>query len=240
MRNVYYFCHIRPGLLRIKEGRLMMLNPFIAKGGKFTAYHWRIVVLILLLLCIVGIPGTWLLVERTYVVTGAVRIAPISMGSTMWSPGSVQMYLPHYKRFMHAQSEIITSDQVLQRVADDLADKNLKYFDGRGSGFIAKLRWRLKYKGIQPEPTTVLKQAILDKIITAEPAIEEALIKVSMKWTNSEDAIRIVDSFVRNYIIVSNPTQQGREQIAALEKKGKALAEKIKNLRQQLNALKEK
>jgi len=87
-----------------------MLKSLIAKGGKFIAYRWRIVVLILLLLCIVGIPGTWLLVERTYVVTGAVRIAPIC------SPGSVQMYLPDYQRFMHAQSEMVISDQVVERV----------------------------------------------------------------------------------------------------------------------------
>ena len=147
----------------------MILNSFIAKGSKFIAYRWRIVVLILLLLCIVGIPATWLLVERTYVITGAVRIEPVT-----WSPESLLPALsPYqlYQSFMHTQSKVVTSTQVLQRVADDLTDKNLTFFDGRGSGFIAKLRWRLKYKGIRPEPTTVLKQAILDKTITAEPAI---------------------------------------------------------------------
>jgi uncharacterized protein involved in exopolysaccharide biosynthesis len=205
----------------------MMLNSFIAKGSKFIAYHWRIAVLILLLLCIVGIPGTWLLVERTYVVTGAVRIAPI------WLPGSVQMYIPHYKKFMQAQSEMIISDQVIERVADDLADKGLVFFEDRGSGFIAKLKRRLNDKGIRPEPTTVLKQAILDKIITAEPAIKEALIKISMRWTNSEEAIKIVDSFVRNYIILSNPTQ-GVEKLAVLKKEQKKLAEELKSLREQI------
>jgi len=217
-------------LLRIKEGKLMMLNSFLAKGSKFIAYHWRIAVLILLLLCIVGIPGTWLLVKRTYVVTGAVRIAPI------WSPGSVQMYLPHYQRFMHAQSEMVISDQVIERVADDLTDKGLAFFEGRGGGFNAKLRWRLNYKDIRPKPTTVLKQAILDKVITAEPAIKEALIKISMRWPNSEEAIKIVDSFIRNYIIVSSPTQGG-ERLAVLKKEQKKLAEKLKSQREQLNAL---
>ena len=210
----------------------MMLNSFMAKGNKFIAYRWRIAVLILLLLCIVGIPGTWLLVERTYVVTGAVRIEPIT-----WSPESVLPALSpyqHYQRFMHAQSEIITSKQVIKRVADDLTDKNLTFFDGRGSGFIAKLRWRLNYKDIRPKPTTVLKQAILDKIITAEPAIKEDLIKISMRWPNSEDAIKIVDSFIRNYIIVSSPTR-GREQLAALLKnEQKVLAERLKSLREQI------
>ena len=209
-----------------------MLKTFIAKGGKFIAYRWRITVLIPLLLCIVGIPGTWLLVERTYVVTGAARIAP------NWSPGSVQMYLPQYQKFMHAQSEMVISDQVIERVADDLTDKGLAFFDGRGSGFIAKLRWRLNYKGIRPEPTAVLKQAILDKIITAEPAIKEALIKISMKWTNSEEAIKIVDSFIKNYIIVSSPTQVGElERLALLENERKKLAEKLKSQHEQINAL---
>lgn len=208
----------------------MILNSFIAKGSKFIAYHWRIAVLILLLLCIVGIPGTWLLVERTYVVTGAVRIASI------WSPGSVQMYLQHYQKFMHAQSEMVISDQVIERVADDLTDKNLAFFEGRGGGFNAKLRWRLNYKDIRPKPTTVLKQAILDKIITAEPAIEEALIKISMRWPNSKEAIKIVDSFIRNYIIVSSPTQGGEQLAALLKKEQKKLAEKLKSQREEIKS----
>jgi len=208
-----------------------MLNSFISKGGKFIACRWRIALLILLVLCVVGIPGTWLLVERIYVTTGAIKI-DVKDCLRPFCPESISVY----QRFMYNQSEMVTSTQMVQRVADDLADKGLTFFEGRASGFIAKPRRRLNRNGVGPEPATVLKQAILDKTITAEPVLKEALIKISMRWTNSEEAIRIVDSFIRNYIVVTSATQE-EEQLAVLKNEQKVLAGKLKSQREKINAI---
>ena len=208
-----------------------MLNSFISKGGKFIACRWRIALLILLVLCVVGIPGTWLLVERIYVTTGAIKI-DVKDCIHPFCPESISVY----QRFMYNQSEMVTSTQMVQRVADDLADKGLTFFEGRASGFIAKPRRRLNRNGVGPEPATVLKQAILDKTITAEPVLKEALIKISMRWTNSEEAIRIVDSFIRNYIVVTSATQE-EEQLAVLKNEQKVLAGKLKSQREKINAI---
>lgn len=210
-----------------------MPNSFISKGGKFIACRWRIALLILLVLCVVGIPGTWLLVERIYVTTGAIKI-DVKGCICPFCPESILVY----QRFMYNQSEMVTSTQMVQRVADDLADKGLTFFEGRASGFIAKLGRRLNRNGVGPEPATVLKQAILDKTITAEPVLKEALIRVSMRWTNSEEAIRIVDSFIRNYIVVTSATQE-EEQLAVLKNEQKVLAGKLKSQREKINAIKQ-
>jgi hypothetical protein len=208
-----------------------MLNSFISKGGKFIACRWRIALLILLVLCVVGIPGTWLLVERIYVTTGAIKI-DVKGCIRPFCPESISVY----QRFMYNQSEMVTSTQMVQRVADDLADKGLTFFEGRASGFIAKLRRRLNRNGVGPEPATVLKQAILDKTITAEPVLKEALIKISMRWTNSEEAKRIVDSFIRNYIVVTSATQE-EEQLAVLKNEQKVLAGKLKSQLEKTKAI---
>jgi len=208
-----------------------MLNSFISKGGKFIACRWRIALLILLVLCVVGIPGTWLLVERIYVTTGAIKI-DVKDCLRPFCPESISVY----QRFMYNQSEIVTSTQMVQKVADDLADKGLTFFEGRASGFIAKLRRRLNRNGVGPEPATVLKRAILDKTFTAEPVLKEALIKISMRWTNSEEAKRIVDSFIRNYIVVTSATQE-EEQLAVLKNEQKVLAGKLKSQLEKTKAI---
>ncbi len=91
--------------------------------------RWRIVLLIFFLICATGIPAVWLLIKPTYTATAAIHVAPI-IPSILFSDRDSEGVIPMYKNFVNTQADLIKSNQVLQRVADDLADKRLMFLKG--------------------------------------------------------------------------------------------------------------
>ena len=92
--------------------------------------RWRIVLLIFLLVCTIGIPAVWFLIEPVYQTTAAIRVMPV-LPSLIFVDRESQNVMPMYNNFMNTQADLIKSDKVLQRVADDLYDKNLAFFKNR-------------------------------------------------------------------------------------------------------------
>ncbi len=198
--------------------------------------RWYIVLLIFFVMCATGIPAIWLSIEPLYSVTGAIRVAPIL--ENIWT-GEADSGGISYQSFMYTQAEMITSSQVVQRVATDLADKNLAYFENEPTGLVTKLKQTLKNTKAKPEPASILKQAISNGVISAAPGRRTELIKVTMKSTNSEEAKRIVDAFIDAYMAVevdSSSKEEGQK-LTALVNKQKDLAVKLKNKRKEINAL---
>ena len=85
--------------------------------------RWHIVLITFLIICTIGIPAVWLLIKPTYAANAAIRVAPI-IPSILFSDKDSEGVIPMYNNFMNTQADLIKSDQILQRVADDLVDKN--------------------------------------------------------------------------------------------------------------------
>ncbi len=187
---------------------------------------WYIVLLTFFITCAVGLPAIWLLLEPLYTVTGAIRVAPI-LSNIM--TGKADQKISNYQSFVNTQAVMITSKRVVQRVADDLIDRNLSFFENEPTDPISKLKQKLK--GTKPEPANILKQAISDKVIVAAPSLHTELIDVTMKSTNSEEARQIVDAFISAYMAVEgyNTTQKQGWELALLENEKDIRAEKIQN-----------
>ncbi len=190
--------------------------------------RWYIVLLTFLVLCSIGIPAIWLRIERSYIVTGAIRVDPII--PNILTGTADRGDISNYQSFMYTQARMVTSPQVVQKVADDLANKGLTFFADRTNTLVARLSRKLGLKKAEPEPAAVLKQAILDGIITAEPLRRGEFIEVTMTWANKEEAKRIVDAVIRNYkeIEVTNATDQEEGDLALLEKEQGDLSSKMK------------
>jgi uncharacterized protein involved in exopolysaccharide biosynthesis len=186
--------------------------------------------LILAVLCAIGVAATWLLLEPQYVVSGAIRVAPAvyNIITGQEDRGGIS----DYTSFMATQAMMITSSQVVQRVADDLADKGLAFFEVRTNRLVA----RLERKKTNPEPEAVLKRAILDRIITAEPLRKGEIIEVIMKWHDPEDATRIVDAFIRNYLAikVTSAIKDEEQDLTILEDERKVLSRKMESYSAQI------
>ncbi len=208
----------------------------ISKRGKGIACRRLIVMLTFLVICSGGVAALWFLVEPVYTVTGAIRVAPIISNILTGEDdrGGIS-----YDSFMNTQAQMVTGSRVVQRVADDLADKGLTFLEGRTSGLIAKLRGSLNLKKVKLAPADVLKQAILDKVITAAPVRRAELIAVSMKWTDAEEAKRIVDAFIRHYMAVevTSAEEQERQGLGILESEQRILSAKVDNYRAQISEL---
>jgi len=209
----------------------------ISKRGKGIALCRLIVMLTFLVICSGGVAALWFLVEPVYTVTGAIRVAPII--SNILTGKDDGGRISDYQSFMYTQSEMVTCSRVVQRVASDLADKGLTFFEGRTSRLGAKPAGEQSGKEVKLGPAGVLKQAILDKVITAAPVRRAELIAVSMKWTDAGEAKRIVDAFIRHYIAVevTSAEQQERQGLGVLESEQRILSAKLASYRAQISQL---
>jgi len=195
--------------------------------------RWYIVLLIFLILCGVGLPAIWLTVKPVYNVTGAIKIAPIL--ADLLSGEQDRGVISNYESFKNTQAEKITSNMVVQRVADDLVNKNLSFFKDEPTDLLSK--WKRKLLGVQTklEPAMKLKKAIVDDgIIIVSAARSDELIKINMRSKDLEEAKQIVDSFIRAYMdieVVSSDEDENRK-LAILENRRDFLYERIENDRQ--------
>jgi len=201
--------------------------------------RWYIVLLIFFVMCAIGIPAIWLSIEPLYSVTGAIRVDPFSQHPIT---GEVDTGGISYQSFMNSQAEIITSSRVVQRVADDLADKNLPFFKSEPAGFVTKLKQTLKNSKTKHEPASILKQAISNGVISAAFDRRTEFIRITVKSANAEEAKTIVDTFISVYTAVENASSSEDEwqKITLLEGEAKDLAGELKSQRENINTLAQK
>ncbi|MGD8501516.1 MAG: AAA family ATPase, partial [Phycisphaerales bacterium] len=201
--------------------------------------RWYIALLIFLVVCAAGLPAVWFFITPIYNVTGAIRVAPVMadiLDGTDDSGG-----ISNYESFMNTQAEKVTSNSVVERVADKLQGKNLSFFKSEPIGLIAK--WKQRLLGTtpeQPEMAARLKQAIVaDQSILVAADRRSELIKVTMQSTNREEAKQIVDAFIQAYydIEVISSKEDENEQLELLRAESKLLEGKIKNYRDRIYQL---
>ncbi len=201
--------------------------------------RWYIVLLTFFLICAIGIPTIWLLTKPLYNVTGAIRVAPIIPNILTGKSESGEM--SNYQTFMFTQAEMVTSNPIVQRVADNLADKNLAFFENATTDIPTKLNQTLKNTKINPEPANILKQAISTGIISVAPARNTELMKITIKSTNIKEAKQIVDAFINAYmaIEVSQSSEDQDRKLTLLENERKVLTEKLQSRHQAIYQLAE-
>ena len=194
--------------------------------------RWFIILLTFVVLCAAGIPAVWLLIERSYTVTGAIRVEPIISNILTGEDGGMS----NYESFMTTQAMMVTSPQVISKVANDLSNKGLQFFEERTNTLSAKLRRKLGRKDMRPGPEKVLKDAILDELITAGSLRRGEHIIVSMTWPNANESMRIVDSFIREYMALEGISTSNREEsdLATLEGEQKLLESNMKSYQSQI------
>jgi capsular exopolysaccharide synthesis family protein len=199
--------------------------------------RWYIAVIVFVVMCVIGIPAIWLVLEPRYDVTGAIRVAPIL--SNILTGEADRGEISNYQSFMNTQTKMIVSPQVVQRVADDLSDKHLIFFEDREKGIGAKLRREMEGGKVRPDPANILKQAIRNGIITAESAHNSELVEVTMKSNNPEEAKKVVDAFIQAYMLVEvSSSLQGQDQtLAVIENERRVLADKLKSQREAIQQL---
>jgi succinoglycan biosynthesis transport protein ExoP len=176
--------------------------------------RWPIVFLVFIVICVVGIPVIWFLVEPLYTVTGAIKVEPII--ENILTGETETGGISNYQNFMNTQAILIASNRIVQRVATNLADKNLSFFRGEPANPVMKIKKKIVNTRKSSDPAVILKQAIADDIITVAPANRTELITINMKSMEPEEARQIVDAFINAYMAVEVTSKQ-QKQINDLE-----------------------
>ncbi len=196
------------------ESSLNLLVPVLRR--------WYVVLIVSLVICTIGIPAVWFLIKPAYTATAAIRVAPI-IPSILFSDKESEGVMPMYENFVNTQAALIKSDQVLQRVADDLVDKKLKFFENTAN------------------PVAMLRNALIDEDIIVTPGRKSELIMITMESPDTTEAVQIVDSFVKAYmaIEVSKETTGGDRNLSILESERKVLEDKLQRQRQAIRQMAE-
>jgi capsular polysaccharide biosynthesis protein len=190
-------------------------------------------------LCAIGIAATWLLLGPSYEVSGAIRVDPVvsNIITGQENGGGIS----NYTNFVATQAMIVASPKVIEGVAKDLAGKGLKFFEKRPGTTATKIGFGRNENDSISDPYRILKGAVLDKTITVKPVPRGELIKVSMRWGDAEEAKKIVDSFIRNYMSleVNSASDEDEQQLALLQNEQKRLSSKMQDYRVQIDRMAE-
>ncbi len=195
--------------------------------------RWYIVVGVVILVCAVGAPAVWLFVRPVYTVRGAVRVAPV-VENILTGEGQGGGGGSGYRDFVNTQVTILTSGPVLQQIADDLVARDLRFFSGEPVTPIAKLRAMLMPPMGKPDPAAVLKSAVANGVISAGQVSQTELVAVTMKATDSTEAIQIVNAFLTNY-----QDKYGRDSIDAENTRIRILTDQRDQLLKRITAQQE-
>jgi capsular exopolysaccharide synthesis family protein len=198
--------------------------------------RWRVVLITFLSICAVGVPAIWLFGKSVYESAAAIRVAPI-IPSILFADKDSEGVIPMYDNFKNTQANLITSEQVFQRVADDLADKNLTFFEKPNN---IEIGLKDKPTGKQnPALIAAIKEMVIGGDLRVTPERKTELIKISMKSTNPKETAQIVDAFVRAYmgIMVDEETKGGDQSLTILENEARALTNKLEKQQQVINEM---
>ncbi|MBW8015858.1 MAG: polysaccharide biosynthesis tyrosine autokinase [Planctomycetes bacterium] len=186
------------------------------------ARRWRMVIGLSLIISIVIIPFIWLIGRNYFETECAVRVTPI-ISPILFRDFESDIPMPNYENFVNTQAALMSSNNVLNRVADELNGKGLEFFEGEDNYAIA------------------LKLAIKRSKIVVEPVMNTELVSLGMKTPKPRQAEQILNAFIRAYmgVIASDEVRGGDQKLAILEEKRRRMEDQISRQREEIRRLAE-
>jgi len=175
---------------------------------KIILRHWRLELLTFLLICGMALPPIRLAIKPAYETTAAIWVTPIMTSILTGERDSGQ--IQNCQRFMNTQAQLIASSRILQRVADDLAEKNLDLFAKTTDIYAA------------------MHSLVAAGIVKAEPDRGTELIKITMTSRNPTQAEIIVNAFLNAYMASegSNAVKRQDRDLARLQEQKQIIQRK--------------
>lgn len=184
--------------------------------------RWLVMAALILPVAAGGVGYGLFFLEKQYKVQAAVEVAPI-IPAILYSDSDSERPLPNYDAFKNDQAVIMGSDVVLNRVADELVNKGLAFFDG-----VTDYRMRLR-------------QAVENELITIRPQKSSNLIileMISPASTYKQSEV-ILNSIIQNYKAIAVGTEKEGEEgkLASLEQQRKTLQTKMESQQETIRRL---
>ncbi|MBN2513905.1 MAG: polysaccharide biosynthesis tyrosine autokinase [Sedimentisphaerales bacterium] len=184
--------------------------------------RWLLILLILLPVSGGGLAAALHFVGKQYKTQAAIEIAPI-IPAILYTDSDSERPLPNYEAFKNTQAVMISGDTVLNRVADELYDKGLRFFEG-----VTDYRMRLREAiangdiVIQPQKNTNL--IILEMVSPAQyyresEKILQTIVKSYKSYSDESEQKGANDKFVNLYDEQSKLEKDLNEQREEIAKK---------------------
>jgi len=179
--------------------------------------RWPVLVATFVVVCAVGVPAIWFLVEKKYDTEGAIQISPVESPILF----ETEERLPNYQNFMNTQAQLFRRNNVLNQVADELADMDIVFFRDTGDLVLA------------------LREAILDGVIIIEPERNTELIKIKMTTQYPEQAEKVIDALIRAYMArsLTEEIKIEDQRLATLDEERRSLEDQKQRQRDELRQL---
>jgi polysaccharide biosynthesis transport protein len=208
-----------------------VLNMLVAAVFRW----WRMAVIVFAIICCTGLSVIWLVKKPVYEVTGAIKVSPIL--SNILTGEADRGDISNYQSFMNTQAEMILSGPIIDRAADDLAPRNLSFFNTKSSTLLKKLQSEFRGSSASSGCAAKLKEAVYSGIINVTATRYSELIKITMVNDKPEDARQIVNAFIRAYMAMEGirSTQDEDQKLSVLEAEKRTLADKLEAQRLNLD-----
>ncbi len=194
--------------------------------------RWHIIIMVFITVCLIGIPLIWYLVKPYYQATAAVRIVPVLQNILTEGEDGI----PMYSSFLNTQAELIASDKILGKVADDLKSSNINLKEQPEN--------KASMENLLKSNKTIdyilqLRDEINAGNLIVEPQENTELIKISMKSSNPQKAEKITNSLVSAYMssIKSEEEQDDDNKLKILTDENSTLRDKLDKLRNELKEM---
>ena len=209
-------------------------SPNILKG---LLRRWYVILLVFIGLTVIGVPAVFLLYEPAFVVTAFIHVAPAVIDPLTGE--SERGNIANYESFMRTQAMTITSTPVLNKVADELAERNLAYFNTNPKSIFERLTQKFIDLDKPKDAFDVLKKAVRVGAISVAPRRGTEYIVITMKSMLPAESRIIVDSMVRNYMAdyAFGTTQAEEKNLATLEDQARLLKQKVERGQSEIKQL---
>jgi len=211
-------------------------QPNVLKG---VLRRWYIVLFVFIVVCGAGLPAIWFLIEPRHVVTGHIHVAPVlkSMLTGQADTGEIS----DYDNYLNTQAMKMTTGEILQNVADDLAKReDLSFFEGdEASGLMDRIKRKLQVGQVGKNHVEVLRNAIANGVISAVPIRRTEYIGITMKHADEREAKVIVTSFLQQFVNTygTQATTNKNTTLRQLEGQEEELAGKIQRQQDDLQRI---
>jgi len=199
--------------------------------------RWPTVLATAIVICAVGLPAIWFLVEPLYIVQGTVKIKQTVPSLLTGEPLASEV--SNYAWFVNTEAHNLMNNEIsLQAVLDDLVPQGLSFFAGKPQNRMDAILGKVFPIMRDKTPREILTKAISDGEISASYLSNTELLAVTMKGYKFDEARKIVDSFLRNYVARSKSESSLADfgTRSALEAQQKELQEQIKRDQDSLRA----
>lgn len=182
--------------------------------------RWYVIIGTWIIVCGIGLPAIWFLMEDKFDTRGRIRISPI-VSRILFTDSDSERPMPNYENFMNSEAGRMGSTTVLNRVADELKNKNLSFF-AETTDLVGALR-----------------QAIAEGDITIMPERRTEFVSLSMTTSNPREAEQVINAIINAYMNVVRAEEDSSSDstLNVLDEQKRTLEGRITLQKQEINRL---